>query len=230
MKPVGISPWRRAFLRGVAAAAPAATVAGVIGTSAASALTAPQPYRPRYFNDIEWTTLNALVDRLIPADEHGPGAIEAGVSEFIDRQMNTPYGYGALWYMNGPFLESASPEFGYQLPHSPRSLYRNALTGLDLAVQKQTGKRFGDLTASEKDGVLHQLETGKLNIGEIPTADFFAQLLQNTREGYFCDPKHGGNRDMAAWKMINFPGARADFMDWVEQYGERYPLPPSSSV
>jgi gluconate 2-dehydrogenase gamma chain len=55
-------------------------------------------------------------------------------------------------------------------------------------------------------------------------------LLQNTREGYFCDPKHGGNKGMAAWRMINFPGARADYIDWVEQYGRRYPLPPVSSA
>ncbi len=57
---------------------------------------------------------------------------------------------------------------------------------------------------------------------------FFGQLLQNTYEGYFCDPVHGGNRNMAAWKMIGFPGARADYMDWVHQYGVKYPLPPVS--
>jgi gluconate 2-dehydrogenase gamma chain len=43
--------------------------------------------------------LTALVDRLIPADEEGPGALEAGAAEFIDRQMTEPYGHGALWYM-----------------------------------------------------------------------------------------------------------------------------------
>jgi gluconate 2-dehydrogenase gamma chain len=230
MKPLGIIPSRRDFLRSVAAAAPAAVISGVAGTSAASALTASQPYQPRYFNETEWTTLNALVDRLIPADEHGPGGIEAGVTEFIDRQMSTPYGYGALWYMNGPFVKNTLPEFGYQLPHSPRRLYRSALAGLNQALRKRIGNTFANLIASEQDSVLHQLEAGQVDIGEIPASDFFTQLLQNTREGYFCDPKHGGNKDMAAWKMIHFPGARADFMDWVEQYGKRYPLPPSSSA
>ncbi|STS96124.1 gluconate 2-dehydrogenase subunit gamma [Klebsiella pneumoniae] len=32
---------------------------------------------------------------------------------------------------------------------------------------------------------------------------------------------------MVGWTLINFPGARADFMDWVER-GERYPFPPVS--
>ncbi|UMX65988.1 gluconate 2-dehydrogenase subunit 3 family protein [Klebsiella pneumoniae] len=43
------------------------------------------------FNDREWAFINAAVARLIPADELGPGAKEAGVPEFIDRQLNTPY-------------------------------------------------------------------------------------------------------------------------------------------
>jgi gluconate 2-dehydrogenase gamma chain len=230
MKPIGISPSRRTFLRSVSVIAPAATVAGVVGTSVASALTAPTPYQPRFFDDSQWAILNAAVDRLIPSDEHGPGAVEAGVSEFIDRQMNTPYGYGALWYMSGPFVKDAPPEFGYQLPQSPRELYRSGLAGLDQTVRKQIGRGFAELSTSERDEVLHRLEDGKLDVGEIPALVFFSQLLQNTREGYFCDPKHGGNKNMAAWRMINFPGARADFMDWVEQYGKRYPLPPSSSA
>ena len=51
-------------------------------------------------------------------------------------------------------------------------------------------------------------------------------LLQNTKEGYFSDPIHGGNKHMGGWKMIGFPGARADFMDWVDQYGKAYPIGP----
>jgi gluconate 2-dehydrogenase gamma chain len=31
---------------------------------------------------------------------------------------------------------------------------------------------------------------------------------------------------MGSWKMIGFPGARADFLDWVDQHGARYPLGP----
>ena len=53
---------------------------------------------------------------------------------------------------------------------------------------------------------------------------FFAQLLENVREGYFADPLYGGNRGMAAWKWIGFPGARADFTDWIDQAGQDIPL------
>ncbi len=45
---------------------------------------------------------------------------------------------------------------------------------------------------------------------------FFEQLIKDTQQGFFADPIYGGNRDMAAWKMIGFPGARYDYRDWVD--------------
>jgi gluconate 2-dehydrogenase gamma chain len=32
--------------------------------------------------------------------------------------------------------------------------------------------------------------------------------------------------NLGSWKMIGFPGARADFIDWVDEHGARYPLSP----
>lgn len=228
MKTIGISPHRRNFLRKAVTAAPAVALVAGAGVGVAATATAPTgSYRPTYFTAPEWASLQALVARLIPANEDGPGALEAGVHEFIDRQMATPYAYGKLWFMQAPFVASP-PEFGYQFHMAPRDLYRSALAGLDAATRKLHGKPFAELAAAQQDAVIGQLEKGTLAIGEVPPATFFGQLLQNTREGYFCDPVHGGNKDMAAWKMINFPGARADYMDWVEQYGKHYPLPPAS--
>jgi gluconate 2-dehydrogenase gamma chain len=228
MKVIGISPHRRSFLRKAVTAAPAVALVAAAGVGAVASTTATtSSYRPTYFNDAEWTTLQALVDRLIPANSDGPGALEAGVHEFIDLQMNTPYAHGKLWFMQAPFVAS-TPEFGYQFHMAPRELYRSGLAGLDAAVKAKLGKAFAALDGAQQDAVIGELEKGTLAIGDVPPKTFFGQLLQNTREGYFSDPVHGGNKDMAAWKMINFPGARADYMDWVEQYGKHYPLPPAS--
>jgi gluconate 2-dehydrogenase gamma chain len=230
--PLGISPARRAFLRDALAMAPAAAAAGtgMLGATLAKTVSAAgaPAYRPAYFSSAEWTTLNALVDRLIPADQLGPGALEAGVPEFIDLQMNLPYGYGALWYMHAPFVKGASLLMGYQLEFSPRTMYRSALAGFEQAVQALHKQPFNLLDEAAKDALIADLEHGTLRIGDVPPVDFFTQLLQNTHEGYFCDPKHGGNKNMAAWRMINFPGARGDYTDWVEQYGKHYPLGPVS--
>lgn len=223
-KTIQISPGRRAFLRGAAISAPVALAASAVGAAGSQG----ESYQPRYFSTLEWTTLSALVDRLIPPDEQGPGAVQAGVPEFIDRQMNTPYGHGALWYMAAPFHPDVSELFGYQLGYAPRDLYRKALAGLAQTVQSQFGKTFSELDADQQDKVIGAMENGKLSIGEVPAAAFFGQLLANTHEGYFCDPIHGGNKDKGGWKLVGFPGARADYLDWVEQYGKRYPLPPVS--
>src|SRR5215472_4222647 len=144
MPPIEIPPSRRSFLRHALAAPLAVIVAGEqIAHPAAVQAAATDPptasYQPAYFNPEEWQLLSQLVDRLIPADDEGPGALEAGVPEFIDRQMNEPYGFGALWYMQGPFHE-APPEFGYQLPFTPRALYRAALPAVESAVRAERGR------------------------------------------------------------------------------------------
>jgi gluconate 2-dehydrogenase gamma chain len=228
MKVIGISPHRRNFLRKAVSAAPAMALIAGAGVGVASAVAPAAAFKPTFFTADEWATLTALVDRLVPPSADGPGALEAGVHEFIDLTMNTPYAYGALWFMQAPFVPTSLPEFGYQFHMAPRDLYRSALPGLNKAAQKQFSKPFAELAAEQRDALITALEKGTLDIGEVPPKVFFGQVWNNTKEGYFCDPVHGGNKDMAAWKMIGFPGARGDYMDWVEQYGKKYPLPPAS--
>jgi gluconate 2-dehydrogenase gamma chain len=68
------------------------------------------------------------------------------------------------------------------------------------------------------------MEKGEVDFATVPATVFFGQLLTNTREGFFSDPLYGGNRGMVAWTWIGFPGARADFTDWIDQAGRRYPF------
>ncbi|MFD1561404.1 gluconate 2-dehydrogenase subunit 3 family protein [Paraburkholderia silviterrae] len=232
---------RRGFLRTAAVLVPAGALAGCERGSQPSSSTAQQGgqpeaasapqaqavYKPRFFDAREWAFLHAAVDRLIPADSEGPGALEAGVPEFIDRQMDTPYAHGALWYMQAPFQQGV-PELGYQLKLVPRDIYRLGIAAVNAYCNKAYGKPFDALDASKRDTVLGALEAGKVELDSVPASAFFGQLLQNTREGYFCDPIHGGNKNLAAWKMIGFPGARADFMDFVNQNGKAYPYGPVS--
>src|SRR5712664_1644640 len=97
---------RRRFLLG---AAPAVTIAalGVSACSKTSGHADRSAYSPTYFSATEWAFVNAAVGRLIPAEGAGPGGLQAGVPEFIDRQMELPYGHGAYFYMKGPFRRTA---------------------------------------------------------------------------------------------------------------------------
>jgi gluconate 2-dehydrogenase gamma chain len=185
-------------------------------------------YLPVFFNDAEWAFVNAAVDRLIPADPQGPGGVEAGVPVFIDRQLEMPYGHGAYFYMQGPFHPDAPPSLGYQLQYTPRDLYRLGIAAVNNVCKQDKGKVFAALPHPEQEQFLASLEKGAVTLQGPPAGAFFAQLLTNTREGYFADPMYGGNRGMAAWKMIGFPGARADFTNWMDQQGRAYPYGPTA--
>jgi len=231
---------RREFLRKTLTLIPVVTVASsALGSSvlqAASQATPPAAdkapvnsghYEPSFFTAEEWAFLNAAVARLIPADAQGPGALEAGVPEFIDRQMNTPYASGALWFMQGPFAADAPPEMGWQSKLVPREIYRLGIAATEAWCKKLHGSAFAGQDSATQDALLKQLEAGDADFDSVPPKIFFSFLLQNTKEGFFSDPIHGGNKGLVGWTMVGFPGARADFMDWVER-NEQYPFPAVS--
>ncbi len=230
---------RRDFLLKTIAIAPAmaigATGIGALTATVPAAAKDAQPagpqkareYQPGWFTPEEYAFVQAAVARLIPADDRGPGAREAGVPEYIDRQMNTPYATGSNWYMQGPFHPDADKTLGYQLPLVPREIYRLGLADADAVAKARHGHVFAQLSHAQQDALLEAFEAGSVAFSQVPATLFFTFLLQNTREGFFSDPVHGGNQGMVGWTLINFPGARADFMDWVER-GERYPFPPVS--
>jgi gluconate 2-dehydrogenase gamma chain len=193
---------------------------------ATNAADLPGAYKPTFFNADEWALVVAACDRLIPADEHGPGAVELGVPEFIDRHMQTPYASGDIWYMQGPFIEAAA-QFGYQGRLSLRDILRVGLHAIDgHCRQNFAGKQFMQLDHAQQESLLKAAESGALHLEELSSQLFFAQLLAEVRNGYFADPVHGGNKGMGSWKMIGYPGMRADYTDWVEVRDKPYPLPP----
>jgi gluconate 2-dehydrogenase gamma chain len=222
---------RRDFLCKTIVLVPTVSIAAylpfsTLRASPAQANSARQTYSPKYFTREEMVFLQAACARLIPSDENGPGAVELGVPEFIDREMDGPFGHAATWYMQGPFA-SGLPELGYQSPLTPRAVYRAGIAAVDTHCRKMfSNKSFSELPATGQDSVLTGLEKGTLDFENVSGKSFFGFLLQNTKEGYLADPIHGGNKSMGSWKMIGFPGARADFLDWVDKYGVRYPLSP----
>jgi gluconate 2-dehydrogenase gamma chain len=171
--------------------------------------------------------VQAAVARLIPADQNGPGALEAGVPNYIDRQLGGAWGAGERLYRSGPW-QPGLPGQGYQLPFTPAELFRNALRAIqsDLMTTRRTA--FDQLAGPEQDAYLQALQGGQQSLNGVPARIFFESLLGLTIEGFFSDPIYGGNRDMVAWKMIGFPGAYASFYDLVDQHGMLYTREPMS--
>jgi gluconate 2-dehydrogenase gamma chain len=207
------------------------------GAVAATALAAPeataqqpkpaaQPTTYLFFNVDEVAFVEAAVARLIPADDKWPGALEAGVANFIDKELNGAWGAGERLYRSGPW-QPGTPSQGYQLPFTPAELFRTALAAITKDLTR-AGTPFAKMSGEQQDTYLRSLEAGATNLGGVPSDVFFAHLWDATVEGFFSDPVYGGNRDMMAWKMIGFPGAYASYYELVDQHGLKLDRAPTS--
>ncbi|QKF53252.1 gluconate 2-dehydrogenase subunit 3 family protein [Pseudomonas graminis] len=183
----------------------------------------------QFFTDAEATAVEAIVARLIPADELSVSGKDAGCAVFIDRQLAGEYGTFSRLYMQGPFVQG-TPMQGDQSELVPRQRYRLGLAGLEGYCQKQFQKNFSALTAEQQDKVLTGLDKGEITLEGIDAKLFFQQVLGNTMEGFFADPVYGGNRDMVSWKMIGFPGARYDYREYIGLHNQKLNLVPLSII
>jgi gluconate 2-dehydrogenase gamma chain len=181
-----------------------------------------------FFNGAEGRAMEAIADRIIPPDPQTPGGKDAGCAVFMDRQLAGPYGRAEGLYVRPPFMPGKTQQ-GPQSKDSPAEKYRKGLAALDHACRsKYAGKTFAELSDGDKDTVLKGLESGDLKLDGADGKAFMEQAVKDVQMGFFADPIYGGNRDMAAWKMIGYPGARYNYLDWIERHNERFPLPPVS--
>jgi gluconate 2-dehydrogenase gamma chain len=221
---------RRKFLLG----------AGLAGTAAATGLTSAAPATAEIpaapaapeplllLNETEHAFVVAAVDTLIPGDDLSPSGSECGCATFIDRQLAGAYGNGGRLYRDGPFVK-AKPELGYQLPLTPQQFFRAGIATANEWSRQTYGKDFDRLAPADREAALKAMEAGTAQFAGMASRVFFEALLQITMEGFFADPIYGGNRDMASWKMVGYPGLPATYRDDIKQYfGKKYDKPPRS--
>jgi gluconate 2-dehydrogenase gamma chain len=228
---------RRSFVTTVGAAGliPASTllspdaqaapmVASIAGLTPSDALAAPITYQ--FFNAEEILFMEAACERLIPADELGAGALGAGVTNYIDKQLAGAWGAGEKLYRSGPW-QPGTPSQGYQLPFTPAELFHACIRAIHREL-KARATPFHEMSVANQDAYLTSLESGSLDLDGVPSAVFFEMLLKMTVEGFFSDPVYGGNRDMLAWRMIGFPGAYADYFEAIDKHGVKFEREPMS--
>jgi gluconate 2-dehydrogenase gamma chain len=131
----------------------------------------------------EMDTLEAMVARLIPTDETGPGAAEARAAHYIDRALG-----GALG--------------------TSRQAYSAGLAALDRYARSSRGKAFAELEAAEQDALLTEVEAGDATGFAGSSRTFFSMVLAHTHQGTFGDPYYGGNASFVGWDLIGYPGVR----------------------
>jgi gluconate 2-dehydrogenase gamma chain len=234
------------------------SVGVVLGSSALTAQPSrqaqaqPQATQPQagftFFTPFQAAVVNAACARIIPTDENGPGAHEAGVVYFIDRQLSSDYGLSGRRYEQGPYATGAATQ-GDQSGLQMRDRYRLGVLGIEAYARQLYQQGFAQLTADQQDRVLRDMEEGvpKTFDGasiQASTTDpgasgteggvrqpspgglgigataFFNLLRSHAIAGFFADPVHGGNRDMVGWKLIGFPGAQMGYAQAISQYGQ----------
>ncbi len=189
----------------------------------------------------DFAILSAATERIFPADDLGPGAIELGVPYFIDKQLAGEWGNNAKEYMKGPFITNiqaagAHNESGEQDKQGPNSatqvpvptpryqtimnrgeLFIVGLRKIDEVAQEKYDTRFVDLSPEEQDDVLRMFEEDEVEMKSVGASNFFYLLLSTTLEGVYADPVYGGNKNMMGWKMKEYPGPRMSYLDVIEE-------------
>lgn len=206
----------------------------------------------------EAAILQAAAARIIPSDDSGPGATEAGVVYFIDRQLYAErvgaFSYRGQRYDQGPYLPGEATQGDQSaLPMADR--FRLGILGMERYAKQTYGSGFAQLNPDQQDRILQDMEAGTpdtfgsaaivaapttlassgteaaIEIGgtaEVGAKAFFELLLTYTIAGFFADPVHGGNRDMVGWKLIGFPGAQMSYADQILDYGVPFDGPYQS--
>ncbi len=159
---------------------------GLIGAASLvplAALSAAGTAERKTFSEQRYHIIEAFVDRLIPTDENGPGALASGVPVYFDRS------------------------FGSALA-GERTALESGLDATDAFARRRHGAAFAELDAKGKDEVLTAMENNEAEGFTPDSRTFFYRVRQLTLEGMFGDPYYGGNQGFAGWDLIRYPGPR----------------------
>jgi gluconate 2-dehydrogenase gamma chain len=184
-------------------------------------------------NTIEQAVVEAMAETIIPTDSNGPGAKEAGVIYFIDRQLASDYGKNGNMYNRGPFVMAGmngpitvnnlagqpitysggsmitAPTAGtkYQYGVLFRDFWRYGVQALETYSNSAYGGNFETLSAANQVKALTDLtKNTPTSFNGIVPSDFFNEVFFMTWCGFLMDPLWGGNQGMVGWELTGFNG------------------------
>lgn len=162
----------------------------------------------------DFVVLEQATERIFPSDENGPGAIELGVPYFIDKQMAGTYGMNDKEYRNGPFL-IADPSVA-QSSLTRGQIMLAGIRKINQVSRERFDTTFNETSEEQQLEILQDFASSKVTMAGVNASGFFSFLRSLTIEGVYCDPLYGGNRNMAGWKMKEYPGALPSYANVIE--------------
>lgn len=220
----------------------------------------PDTQERLFFSDHEWETIESAAARIIPTD-HDPGAREARVIVFIDRYLSgIAYLYATADGSGFLRVEGEDARAARARNNDFKKMYREGVLELDALAVKHGAKDFVSADEKTQDSILveisgapkpkhvrldeHEVFYSRLQANTDSGKPFFETLCFHVRQGFYCDPVYGGNKDQMGWKTIGFPGPKslkdtmdgtytsapyfAETWDWAELLLSHNPLDASS--
>lgn len=97
-------------------------------------LSAVEPSRPLFFTPQEYSLLDTLTELIVPADDHSPGAHQAGVAKFID------------------FVTAQS------FPGEAKTSWTDGLRKVDAEAKQKHGSAFVNLSTPQQVALLQDMD------------------------------------------------------------------------
>jgi gluconate 2-dehydrogenase gamma chain len=234
---------RRLVITAIPAAVASAAVIGSGGCTSPSS-SPPGVAAPRFFSSHQAAVIEDATARIAPgpgddpAEAGHPGAREAGVTDYIDAMLGSLGSLGAgtagenpqpMIFAGGPWSNrhTSGPDLMatfITLDPVARIAWRKRLAGWQqqyttgvATLDRLAGGDFTKATPAEQDKILANAEVGT----------FRSLLFEHTIEGMYSVPEYGGNRGLAGWKDISYPGdsqPRGYTSDEVERSDGRDPV------
>lgn len=123
-------------------------------------LPAAEPGAPLFFSKDEFALLDTLTELIIPADDHSPGAHEAGVAVIIDRTV----------------AEAFLPE--------DKTSWRHGLASINDLSQKMNSATFLKCSKEQQTNLLKTISAPE-DTPKTEPEKFFTQLKQTTAFAYY---------------------------------------------
>lgn len=139
----------------------------------------PEKSSWRFFTEAEALLMDAIAEQIIPTDKW-LGGKDAGVTNFIDKQLTGPY---------TRFQE----------------IYRKGLALIRQTCEKDDQKLFEELSWDEQFLFLKKMEAGKMEWNDCETGfdrQFFGLIKKHSLQGYYGSPRHGGNKNYISYQML----------------------------
>ena len=168
--------------------------------------------RARFLSEEQLTTLGAVVDRVVPAEDGTPGALEAGAHESIDALLGAFRTDPPRIYAGGPFSDRAGSRVNHFERFLPLDAYEQKAwrgkvrrfqevytAGLDALAASTPG--FATLPGPARDLVLQSSQDPAVTA-------MMGLAVSHAFEGTWGAPEYGGNRDTVGWQAIGFEGDR----------------------